>query len=333
MAQNRVWGTNRRPRRDVDQLHRRPEVQRHRSASQAGSTFKAFTLAAALEKGIPLNDADQRHVSPKTFPRTSRTAAPARRTRRTPRATPPAPARSNMRQGGGATRSTPTSWRSRSRSALCAPAALADALGIRTRNGQADPDPGPVVHPGHQRASPLDDVRGLRHVRRPRRALHEPGDRLDHRPRAATRSRCPPKTASRRWTPRDRRRRQRACSAGVMTARLRPAATGDPMRLGAIAPRPARPAPPTTTLQSGSPATPRELAAAVCVTDQRSGFQHPLNNVTINGQHLSRGVRQEHPRTDLEVDLRPGVRRARRSRTSSHPTPRSSTASRSGCRT
>ena len=56
MAQSRpVMGTQHEEGRDVLELLGRPPAMGGIQGFQAGSTFKAFTAAAALEKGIPLS--------------------------------------------------------------------------------------------------------------------------------------------------------------------------------------------------------------------------------------------------------------------------------------
>ena len=58
LAQSRPMGSEQEARRDLPQLHR-PKEYGDSNGFQAGSTFKAFVLAAAIKQGIPLNTDDQ----------------------------------------------------------------------------------------------------------------------------------------------------------------------------------------------------------------------------------------------------------------------------------
>ncbi len=106
-------GGSRRSAGDVDQLLGRRRSTTGRIGLQAGSTFKAFTLAAALPKGIPVNETHQRD-QPEAVPgrqlhRLPWPLGPGRGLQRRTTRRPPATSTCARRRR---TPSTPTSWSS-----------------------------------------------------------------------------------------------------------------------------------------------------------------------------------------------------------------------------
>ena len=175
---------------------------------QPGSTFKVFTLAAALGQGLPLTTQFD-SPSPKTFDMSDFSNCPGEGT-----------------FGGEytANNSTGTGWYnmySGTRNSVNTfYLQLEELTGVCAPWDSGQPDgreahrPGgralPVLHPGHRRRLPARDGRGLRHLRRPRPALRvAPGDadpRLRRQPREGLRLAVHPGHAAERR----RRREQRA---------------------------------------------------------------------------------------------------------------------------
>ena len=73
LAQSRPMGRNRKRRARPSSTTRCPKEYGDANGFQAGSTFKVFVLAAAIEQGIPLNTVYQRAGRACRSPRTSST--------------------------------------------------------------------------------------------------------------------------------------------------------------------------------------------------------------------------------------------------------------------
>ncbi|HTY73696.1 MAG TPA: penicillin-binding transpeptidase domain-containing protein, partial [Actinomycetes bacterium] len=280
MAQNRVWGTNTKVRGQttinymVDQKYNGTDF-----GIAAGSTFKAFTMAAALEKHVSINTQIDA-TSPKTFTHFHNCTTGA--------LYPPySPTNSTtsgvMNMAKAAAYSVNTYFVAiEEKIGQCAPAALAAQLGIHDAQGRVVTDPGPSWTLGTYETTPLDmaeayatfAARGLHCVSR---AIVSVTDRTGAALRVPARS----------------------CSQvisqpiadgvnyllhGVITGPY-PGSTGAPMALAGGRPAAGK----TGTIDDHAAVwfvgyTP-QLATAVTVTDQRSGFEHPLLNITINGVH------------------------------------------------
>ena len=150
---------------------------------QPGSTFKVFTLAAALEQGLPLTT---QFDSPATID------VPHGRLHQLPR-------RGTFGGDYPASNSTSSGWMNmysgtresvntfflqlEEPTGVCEPYKLAQQMGVKLTDpaGRALP----LLHPRHRRRQPAGDGRGLRHLRRPRPALRiAPGHRRSTTPTA-----------------------------------------------------------------------------------------------------------------------------------------------------
>ena len=285
MAQNRVWGTNTKIRGETSINYM---VDRKYNGTDygiaAGSTFKAFTMAAALEKKVAVNT-QINATSPKTFThfKNCTTGAPY----------PPYSPRNStgsglMNMAKAAALSVNTYFVAiEEKIGQCAPAALAGELGIKDANGKPITDPGPSWTLGTYETTPLDMSEAYatfaaRGVHCTSRAIVSITDRTGNA------IAVPPKDCQQAIQP-EIADGVNYLLNGVMYGPLGPAATGYPMRLAGDRPAAGK----TGTIEDHAAVwfagyTP-QLAAAVCVTDQRSGFQHPLTNVTIN-KHFYREV-------------------------------------------
>ena len=221
---------------------------------QAGSTFKVFTLAAALEQGIPLNEVfnapSSMELQPQRLRQLPRLGAgrPAVHHRQLDLERPDEPVLRHPALGQHVLHAARAGDRHLQ--------ALRDGQvdGRRPHQPQRRPQrqrrgAGPVLHPRCRPGQPARDGGGLRHVRRPRPALPLPaGDRdprLRGQPDPRLRLQLRPGDAAVH-----RGRGQRRAHAASSTA-----ASPRPRR--STSRPPARPAPPRRASRSGSSATPR----------------------------------------------------------------------------
>ena len=249
--------------------------------AQAGSTFKAFTLAAALQQGL----SPYEHIeAPQTqdVQRTSRTARPARSSRPTGSTTPPAPARSTC-SPARRSRSTPTSWRSRRRSASAPPAAIADGrsacAGATARRSTACPsftlgtdEVTPLAMAGAYATFANHGIRCAadrdRARDRPRRqGPRRPAGRLHQGPR-----------------PQGRRLGHEHPEPGHRRPAARPHRRG---RCRSAATPPARPVRRTTRRPCGSSASPRTSPRPSRPTTRAARNGYPMKNLTIGGRYYA----------------------------------------------
>ncbi len=280
MAQNRSYGVQK--KRGVTSINYLVDQKYNGSIGlQAGSTFKAFTLAAALEAGIPVNERINA-TSPKTFPLGSFTNCNGQEVLSEPYSPRNSTSSGNfdMRQATAYSVNTYFVELER-RVGLCETVQTAEALGVRTALGKRPPQVASFTL-GTVDVSPLTMAEAYA-------TFAASGLRCDSRAIAGI-------------TTRDgieldvpARRCEQAIDSGVAdgVANLLagvidgsiPGRTGAAMSLG-------RPAAGKTGTTEESAAvwfcgfTP-QLAGAVWVGDQRSGVQFPLRNVTINGRYYS----------------------------------------------
>ncbi len=276
MAENRNYGFSK--KLGITSINYAVDAKYNGSVGlQAGSTFKAFTLTAALEAGIPVNERINAS-NPKVFPAGSfsncKTGAPF-----------PEYIGHNSTSSGTMDMRQATAYSVNTyfvelerRAGLCETAAAARALGVRSALGKKI-DPVPTFTLGTSSVSPLTMAEAYA-------TLAASGLRCD--------SRAITSITTREGTelPVPARRCKQAIDSGVadgVSSLLAgvidgsiPGRTGQAMSLG----RPA--AGKTGTTEENATVwfcgyTP-DLAGVVAVVDQRSGVAHPLRNVTINGR-------------------------------------------------
>ena len=194
LAQSRPMGTDK-ARGQTYLNYVVPQELGHSNGFQAGSTFKAFVLAAAIKQGIPLStqinappavslvmntfpDCDGNYPSTQVWnPHNSTDSGTF-----------------NLYTGTQLSVNTFFAQLEQ-RTGLCEPVPAGQGDGHRAR--RPGPRAGPVLHPRRAEHQPAGDGRGLRHLRRPRPALRRPpGVRGRGRQRQHAR-RSTPRSASR----------------------------------------------------------------------------------------------------------------------------------------
>ena len=164
-----------------------PSVYGKANGFQAGSTFKVFTLAAAIEQGIPLNRV---YNSPATMVfnqddfSTCSYGPDLGGTFSIPNST----SSGLMNLYSGTRLSVNTFFMQLERdTGLCDPYEMAKSMGVRltapTRQRHQPPRAAPQLHPRCRRRQPAGDGRGLRHLRGPRPALRRAAGHPDPRRR------------------------------------------------------------------------------------------------------------------------------------------------------
>ncbi len=276
MAENRSYGFSK--KLGITSINYAVDAKYNGSIGlQAGSTFKAFTLTAALEAGIPVNERISA-TNPKVFPAGSftncKTGAPF-----------PEYIGHNSTTSGTMDMRQATAYSVNTyfvelerRAGLCETAAAARALGVRSALGKKI-EPVPTFTLGTSSVSPLTMAEAYA-------TLAASGLRCDSRAITAITTREGtelPVPARRCKQTIDSGVADGVSSllAGVIDGNI-PGRTGEAMSLG----RPA--AGKTGTTEESATVwfcgyTP-DLAGVVAVVDQRSGVAHPLRNVTINGR-------------------------------------------------
>ncbi len=154
-----------------------PEELGHSKCCQAGSTFKVFTLASALQQGLPLTTSFVSN-SPMTFNFDDYDTCPGEPefgygTFEVPNST----TSGNMNMYSGTRLSVNTFYMQlEQQTTVCAPFELANQMGVSLTNPRGDKhglgaEPIPNFTLGVASASPAGDGRGLRHLRGARAAL------------------------------------------------------------------------------------------------------------------------------------------------------------------
>lgn len=276
MTQNRIWGTNGKGTTTYNY-----NVDRSMGGTigmQAGSTFKAFTLAAALEAGIAPTEYIS-SPSPKTFTGfvNCETGVPF----------PPVTVRNSTSSGTfdmarGTAYSVNTFFMGlEERTGLCRPAEIAESMGVFRGNGEALPRV-PSFTLGSLEVTPLQMANAYATF-----ANHgsycKPRSILEIRDRNGHSLPVPPVDCH-QVISRSVADGTTAILTGVVDGGI-PGRTGARM---ALADR--RPAAGKTGTTNDSAAvwflgfTP-DLAAAVWVGDPRGGYAHPMKAVTVNGKY------------------------------------------------
>jgi membrane peptidoglycan carboxypeptidase len=282
MAQDRVWGLNSKVLGEtsinymVDTKYNGTDY-----GIAAGSTFKPFTMAAALEKHLSINT-QINATSPKTFTHFRNCTTGALYPPYSPRNSTSS---GLMNMAKAAAYSVNTYFVGlEEKTGQCLPAQIATELGIKGPDGKPIENPGPSFTLGTYETTPLDMAEAYatfaaRGVHCASRSILSITDR-----NGATIA-VPPKTCEQALTP--------AVADGVnyllhgVIYGPYPNPTGGPMRLASNRPAGGK----TGTIDDHAAVwfagyTP-QLATAVWVGDQRSGFKYPMYNVTINGVHYS----------------------------------------------
>ena len=277
MTQNRVWGTS-----GVGKTTYNYNTDRAMGGTigmQAGSTFKIFTLAAALEAGIspyePINS-----PSPATFEGfvNCETGVPF----------PPVTVRNSTR-GGALTMAQATAFSTNTyfmaveeRTGLCRPAEIAESMGVFT--GAGDPLPRvPSLTLGSAEVTPMAMANAYATF-----AAHgeycTPRSILEVRDREQQRIPIPPEDCTQvidRPVADSVTELLTVVVDGPISGR-----TGSRMSLN---PQPAAGKTGTTNDSAAvwfAGYTP-QIAAAAWVGDPRGGFAHPMKDITINGEYYS----------------------------------------------
>lgn len=277
MTQNRDWGTS-----GIGNTTYNYNTDRAMGGTigmQAGSTFKIFTLAAALEAGIsPFEPISS--PSPATFEGfvNCETGVPF----------PPVTVR-NSTTGGTLTMAQATAFSTNTyfmaieeRTGLCRPAEIAEAMGVFTGGGEELPRV-PSLTLGSAEVTPLAMANAYATF-----AAHgeycAPRSILEVRDREQRRMPIPPEDCT-QVVDRPVADSVTELLTGVVDGPIS-GRTGARMSLGD------QPAAGKTGTTNDSAAvwfagyTPH-VAAAVWVGDPRGGFAHPLKDITINGQYYS----------------------------------------------
>jgi len=275
MTQNRTWGTS-----GVGKTTYNYNTDRAMGGTmgmQAGSTFKIFTLAAALEAGIspyePISS-----PSPATFEGfvNCDTGAPY----------PPVTVRNSTR-GGTLTMAQATAFSTNTyfmaieeRTGLCRPAEIAEAMGVYTGDGEELPRV-PSFTLGTPEVTPLAMANAYATF-----AAHgeycKPRSILEVRDRDQRRMPIPPEECT-QVVDRPVADSVTELLTGVVDGPIS-GRTGSRMSLD---PQPAAGKTGTTNDSAAvwfAGYTP-QVAAAVWVGDPRGGFAHPLKDITINGEY------------------------------------------------
>jgi membrane peptidoglycan carboxypeptidase len=280
MAENRVWGTSNKVRGETTINYM---VDRKYNGSDfgiaAGSTFKPFTMAAALEKHVSVGTVIDA-TSPKTFTKFKNctTGAPY------PPYSPKNSTQSGkMNMAKAAAYSVNTYFVAiEEQISQCSAASLAAKLGIKGADGKPITDPGPSWTLGTYETTPLDMAEAYatfaaRGIHCASRAIISVTDRnggpLDVPQQDCTQA-----------IPRDVADGVNFLLHGVITGPY-PGSTGAPMALAGGRPAAGK----TGTIDQHAAVwfvgyTP-QVVTAVAVTDPRGGFSHPLTNITINGTY------------------------------------------------
>lgn len=275
MAQNRSWGTT--TERGFTTINFNVDTKTGGSlGAQAGSTFKVFVLAAALDQGIPI---------------TTSIRSPARRVFfgfkncKTGVAEPPYPVDNSTGSGTySMRRATANSVNTyfvelEKRTGLCRPREIADALGVTVATGEKlQAIPSFVL--GSQPVSPLAmaeayatfAARGMHCRALPFTAIEDRNAKPIRVPSADCQQRIRPAIAD--------------AVNGLLTA-VMTEGTGKKLQIG-------RPVAGKTGTTNKNAAvwfighTP-QLATAVWVGDPRGGEKYPIRDVVINGRYISKG--------------------------------------------
>ena len=280
MAQNRNYGVEK--KRGVTSINYLVDKKYNGTIGlQAGSTFKAFTLIAALEKGLPVSERISAPSS-RVFEAGSflNCKGKSALNESYPVGNSTSSGTFDMRQATAYSVNTYFVELER-RAGLCETVQAAEALGVRTATGQRPPQVAsftlgtPVVSPLTMAEAYATLAASGRHC--DSRAI------LSMKNREGTSLQVPPKRCEQVI---DSAVADGVTSllAGVIDGPF-PGRTGEPMSIG----RPA--AGKTGTTQDNAAVWfcgyTRELAGAVWVGDQRSGQKYPLRNITINGTYYS----------------------------------------------
>jgi membrane peptidoglycan carboxypeptidase len=275
MAQNRLWGTSGRGRTTYNY-----NVGRDMGGTigmQAGSAFKVFTLAAALESGVSPNEYINAG-SPRTFTDFVNCETGAQFEPITVR---------NSTTGGTLNMAQATAYSTNTyfvalmeRTGLCRPAEIAEAMGVTRGNGEPLPRV-PSLTLGTAEVTPLAMANAYATI-----ANHgsycEPRSILSISDRDGRRVTVPP-VQCKQIVSREVADTTASMLIGVVDGSIS-GRTGARMSLGE------RPSAGKTGTTNESAAvwfagfTP-ELAAAVWVGDPRGGFAYPMKNVTVNGTY------------------------------------------------
>lgn len=278
MAQDRTWGVTK--KLGVTSINYTVDQKYNGTIGlQAGSTFKAFTLVAALQKGIPLSETVNA-TSPKNFPVGSFTDCQGREVldkTYSPHNSTGA-GYFDMRKATAYSINTYFVELER-RAGLCETVQAAESLGVHTALGKR-PSQVASFTLGTIDVSPLTMASAYA-------TLAASGVHCDSRAIAAITTREGQKIAV------PAKRCEQAIDSAVadgVTSLLAgvidgpfPGRTGAPMSIG-------RPAAGKTGTTDDNAAVwfcgyTRELAGAVWVGDQRSGTKYPMHDVTINGTY------------------------------------------------
>jgi membrane peptidoglycan carboxypeptidase len=275
MAENRTWGVQK--KLGVTSINYTVDQKYNGTIGlQAGSTFKAFTLVAALQKGIPLSETINA-TSPKSFPVGSFTDCQGREvlTKTYSPHNSTGAGHFDMRRATAYSINTYFVELER-RAGLCQTVQAAESLGVRTALGKR-PSQVASFTLGTIDVSPLTMAEAYA-------TLAASGLRCDSRAIASITTREGKKLAV------PAKRCEQAIDSAVadgVTSLLAgvidgpfPGRTGAPMSIG-------RPAAGKTGTTDDNAAVwfcgyTRELAGAVWVGDQRSGTKYPMHDVTIN---------------------------------------------------
>ena len=322
LAQSRPMG-NRKKQGETYINFTIPEEYGGANGFQPGSTFKAFTLATALEQGLPLTT-QFNSPSPMTFNQADFSNCPGegrlRRRHLRGARTPPAPAAFNMYSG---TRQSINTYylQLEELTGVCAPYELAQQMGVRLtdprdKHGRpSDPD----LHPRRRRC--LARWRWPRPTpRSPPAACTAPRARS---PRSSTPTATSSRTTPSKCTAGDASRTSPTRSATCSAASSR-AASPRPRRCRCR--RPARPAPPTTGKAVWFCGyTPHIAAAATIARHQRVRHARLARRPDRRRQLHLRGDRLRVRRPIWGDALQ--IAHRRRSPTTTSSTPRASRAS------